>query len=777
MTHWHQHGRWHAQWIRGTQAHPPVVSLFHLAITIDEAARIPLCVSGDERFEFYLNGTCIARGPERGDGSMWHYHTVTLDIPAGTHHLAALVWSLGADAAYAQMSEGHGFIVAADAPWQQLLDTGNAPWQWAALDSYTFIPPKQAWGTGHNVVFDARKHPWGWTHGAAVDWQPCTNVYHGEDTLVDYELGSHRHLQPAPLPAMRHTYRPLGSVRHIDATAANISHVVAVDPGLHQQHIAGDWQALCWGNAPLTIPAHTILRVIIDCDDYVCAYPQLTLSHGRDSVIRWHWEEALSSNPADFVRHKGNRNDINGKFFNGIGDTFIADGSTHAMHQTLWWQAGRYVELCIQTADSPLTIERIGMYETGYPFTFADNFDCDDQRLTTVMPMMQRALQMCAHETYMDCPYYEQLMYVGDTRLEALATYVLTHDERLPAKAIKLFHQSRLPNNLTQSRYPSRIQQLIPPFSLWWVGMVHDLAMWRNQPAFVTSLMPGVRNVLDAFLSEKRPDGLINPPAGWNFVDWVVGWEGGMPAGADRLPCATINWHVVYTLELVAQLERSHGQAALAAYWHDQAIALRDALDAHLWDAEQGYYREVTGLTGVSEHAQCLAILSGVAQPTHIEAMAHTLRTNPHLDRTTIYFSHYLFETYRAIGAIDLLFERMQLWFDLPEQGFKTTVEQPEPSRSDCHAWGAHPLYHYHATLVGVRPAAPGFAHVQITPQLGPLQRASCSTPHPNGTIEAAFWRDHGVMRGRVQLPPGVSGEIVLSTGIVKIAAGGVASL
>ena len=32
---------------------------------------------------------------------------------------------------------------------------------------------------------------------------------------------------------------------------------------------------------------------------------------------------------------------------------------------------------------------------------------------------------MCAHETYMDCPYYEQLQYGGDTRLEILATYSL----------------------------------------------------------------------------------------------------------------------------------------------------------------------------------------------------------------------------------------------------------------------------------------------------------------------------------------------------------------
>ena len=53
-------------------------------------------------------------------------------------------------------------------------------------------------------------------------------------------------------------------------------------------------------------------------------------------------------------------------------------------------------------------------------------------------PLHQRILdtgwhtaRLCAHETYMDCPYYEQLQYDGDTRLELLTTYAMTRDDRL----------------------------------------------------------------------------------------------------------------------------------------------------------------------------------------------------------------------------------------------------------------------------------------------------------------------------------------------------------
>ena len=84
-----------------------------------------------------------------------------------------------------------------------------------------------------------------------------------------------------------------------------------------------------------------------------------------------------------------------------------------------------------------------------------------------------------------------------------------------------------------------------------------------------------------------------------------------------------------------------------------------------------------------------------------------------------------MFETYAQLGRIDALFERLSLWFELPAQGFTTTPEMPEPTRSDCHAWGAHPLYHMFASLLGIRPAAPGFRSVTIT-GAGSAAKNSC---------------------------------------------------
>ncbi|KPV49365.1 hypothetical protein SE17_33080, partial [Kouleothrix aurantiaca] len=135
-------------------------------------------------------------------------------------------------------------------------------------------------------------------------------------------------------------------------------------------------------------------------------------------------------------------------------------------------------------------------------------------------------------------------------------------------------------------------------------------------------------------------------------------------------------------------------------------------------------------------------------------------------------FTHYLFETYRLLGAADALFERLQLWFDLPAQGFTTTPEQPEPSRSDCHGWGAHPYFHCFATLLGIRPTAPGFAQVEITPLPGPLGTVEGALVHPRGTITVQLRHENGALRGSIALPDGVSGTLRIGGESRPLAAG-----
>jgi hypothetical protein len=114
----------------------------------------------------------------------------------------------------------------------------------------------------------------------------------------------------------------------------------------------------------------------------------------------------------------------------------------------------------------------------------------------------------------------------------------------------------------------------------------------------------------------------------------------------------------------------------------------------------------------------------------------------------------------------------MSFWKDLVKQGLKTPVEMPGDTRSDCHAWGSHPLFHLHASVAGVRPASPGFRTVRIAPQPGKLPRILSRTPHPDGFIGLDLKFEGGGCHGTVELPSGITGVFVWGAKEQKLAGG-----
>ncbi|HOF87287.1 MAG TPA: alpha-L-rhamnosidase C-terminal domain-containing protein [Armatimonadota bacterium] len=759
-AYWARRGDWRAQWVDDPRRPlgAPSVALYRLRFALPAAAVARIHVTADNRYRLFLDGGQVGRGPERGDPRHWRFESYDLELTAGEHVLVAQSWWLGHGAPYAQTFVRPGFLLAADEPWHDALATGVAPWETLLMDGIEFLPPGVAWGAGLKARVVGDRFPWDWhlgeTEGA---WAPAVPLVQGMAEAVKNEIPPFWTLTPATLPPMLEAPARAGVARHVDDGAPE--RIAAAN------NLAGEqeaWRALLAGAAPVTIPPHTTRRVIIDLEDYYCAYPQLTVSGGRGATIGLQWAEALYEVPE--TEQKGHRDEIEGKLFTGVGDEFLPDGGARRRFTTLWWEAGRYLELRVTTADAPLTIDALTLVETRYPLEDEGRFQASDPRLEAVIPIGVRALQMCSHETYMDCPYYEQLMYIGDTRLEALTTYALTNDDRLPRKALACFDHSRRLSGLTQSRYPCHTVQIIPPFSLWFVCMVHDYWLWRGDPDFTRERLPGVRAVLEAFRTWLRADGLLdapNGPAGWNFADWVPEWPVGIPPDAECFPSGLLNMQYALTLGLAAALEDDFGEPLLAERNRETARRVMDATLEHCWHAGRGLLADNLAKDRFSEHTQCLALLSGLLPAERRAAVADGLLDAPDLSRTTIYFSHYLFETYTLLGRADRLLERLALWFDLAPRGFKTTFESPEPCRSDCHAWGAHPIFHYHASLLGIRPAAPGFQRVRVAPQLGGLAWARGAMPHPAGAISADVRAAGDGVRATLTLPDGISGEFV----------------
>ncbi|WP_310502719.1 hypothetical protein [Paenibacillus qinlingensis] len=765
---WEQATGWPSRWVTCAEAvKPPHVTVYRCKFTLSEARRLRVHVSGDERYELYLNQIRIGRGSERGDRTNWFYETYEVELPAGEHQWIARCWAIGKHKPWAQVSVQPGFLLSPDdetlAP---LMGTGVAQWEAKPMPGYRFIPTHSGIGTGAKLVIDGAAFDWDALAGGGDGWHPVQvteKVYHRTD---NYHFTSvQRLMSPATLPAMQEVRFTPQAVRFVEQAGILDSESQPIDASRDLLDEHDSWHDLISGK-PMSIPAFTQRRVIIDLGNYYCFYPELVVSGGKGSIIRLHWEESLY----DEVQggRKTNRNEIEGKWFKGIGETFRPDGGVHRKFDTLWWHAGRYAELVVETDSEPLNLDAFRLLETRYPLEMEGSIHSSDERVNQIVTPAFRTLQMCAHETYMDCPYWEQLMYVGDTRIQSLVTYVSTLDDRLPRKALDMFRASR--NNhlgLVNCAYPDQGGKHISSFSLWWVAMVYDYALWRGDKEWVRVMMSSVRDELDRLLLHRSPNGAIKLPISWNFMDWQTApsdaWSQGVPPhAADRLNAA-YNLQMIHTLELVAKLEAYLGEVEMASRAQRLAQELASVVEQLFWNEERELFADDTGHQYYSEHPQVLSLLCESISPQISQrAVPEMLKTDVDLMRTSIYFDHYTFEALASTHQIDALLGRLEPWFGMEANGLKTTPEIfLDTTRSDCHAWGAHPIYHLYTNLLGIRPASMEFASVVIRPQPGSLTSLCGEIPHQNGFIGAKVVRSDHDWLIEVALPDGLPGTLV----------------
>ena len=396
---------------------------------------------------------------------------------------------------------------------------------------------------------------------------------------------------------------------------------------------------------------------------YVCAWGQYHFS-GRGTVkIRWAETPYLDTefDPSGLHGRKGKRN---GSCFIGNFDVFEVNGELD--WHDFWWKAGHYVE--IRTEGEVQYQARF--FRTGYPYP-------DFQPKSNLERMAFETLQACSFETYMDCPYFEQLLYAGDSRLEALCTYKLFDDHRLPAKCLRMLSLSQRADGALNAQYPSCSDQKIPSFMLIWLLMLSDYRRRHGDDALVMELRPRAEKLLGYLRTQENQDGLLAVP-GWNFIDWCMEWERGVPPGGE--PDSVLNLFYVIALQRMAEMELLPGL-------EKKAKTLGKTIRQVFFDEEKQLYALDSRRQYFSEHPQALALLA-----FSDTSVIPGLRRGG-LTQCSIYFSYYYLAACRQFGLDDLLEKRLDRWRVLADEGLTTFPEEFDNPRSDCHAWSSHILY------------------------------------------------------------------------------------
>ncbi|KKY30730.1 putative bacterial alpha-l-rhamnosidase domain protein [Diaporthe ampelina] len=382
-------------------------------------------------------------------------------------------------------------------------------------------------------------------------------------------------------------------------------------------------------------------------------------------------------------RAKGNRTDFEKGVLYGMTDTYtLQKGSNY--YSPFWFRTFRYIRLTITTpvSNAPVSINSFTYRSAHYPLQVRTEIQTSDALTRKLWDISVNTLRNCMHETYEDCPFYEQNQFAMDTRSMILFTYLLSRDDRLARKAMQEFYATRREDGLieTHSPCPGRSTN-IPTFSLFWVLMVWDHMVHFGDEVLVRNYLGTVDGVLNFFHERINPDtGLVGQfdQDTWAFVDWVDGWATpskgfwglAVPPAYHKTGSATYHSLVyAYVLSKAGELCRFIGRHDTSREYVGRRNKLIQAVKAHCFDEETGFFLDGPG--------------------THGEIK----REEHGLVKASFALGFYVF---RAVSLAEVYEEcwstLIQPWEKMVADNLTTWAESESMTRSDCHGWSATPL-------------------------------------------------------------------------------------
>lgn len=714
-------------------------------------------VSADPRYILLLDGEVVGRGPDNGDVKHWFSRRMTLVPGTGRHLLAAVVWKLDVayengrtvdcaanDRPFCHLTWRTGFALKAEGVYDERLTTGTAPWRMATLGRTRPI------GRGAG----------GWAFGAGPQFEvDGISVLDERPDEADFIPAFVQVKNGASSPARvaKGGVTPRG--RRIFRSLLPEQLSCMIRPGETPK--------------PFDVPAHAAVTNVFDLGDYYCAYPRLRVSGGRGTRITWGWTEALRS-PELLARNidygKTNRSMRAGVAFDdryALVDVFRPDGHADARFTVPWWRCGRWCRLVVETGDEPVTVGDIAIEETRYPAEEEGCFEAEgDESLAAIRQMSVRGLQNCMHEIMFDCPFWEQQMYGGDIRVSFLGVTAMTRDDRLIRQCLGILDNARGADGYIPMNWPSANDQHSTTWLLSWIIAVGDYAMWHGDRAWLKDRLAGLEHSLHGVARYENARGLLENAWGYNYLDWVADWKDDdcAPPGASYGKGESAALNLLYLMAVrkaIVALEAC-GETTRAAYWRERSEKLSKAIADVFADPSRGILADTPQKTSCSEHVQALGVLTDCVTGEAASRALAAIEDGKGLSPCSSFFLSYVFEACAKLDRGDVLLKKLDTWRDYAKQDLKCPLESVFFPRSDCHGFGAHPLFHFHSVLAGVTPAAPFFAKVRVAPSPGGLKAIRAKTPHPKGFVESDLrFNGAGGVEGRVILPAGVDGEFV----------------
>lgn len=717
-----------------------------------------LNISADTRYKLYINGILASIGPCKGDRQVWYFDTVDITsyLKKGKNVIAVSVLRYPADPTQGNHSLFRtftpGLYVKGWINKKQDI-TADETWKCRKNNNIHFQHEEEGFSPlmlHENAIGDISLSEWKTEDYDDSQWENARSY-------VIFEMPpavSPGNLFPRPVPFM---YRKKRTFKHIMAVKKSV-------------FTAEKWDSFLHTNEELIIPANTEELVEIDAGEEMTGYIYSAFQGGKDSQIQLLYSEAYQQDgfegPAQ-VPKKGDREDMLNGHLEGYMDKYHVAGYGTENHlecfETYWFRTFRFLQLHIQTGLEPLVLKRLDYEETGYPLEVKTSVEVSDKSMKDIWEISERTLRRCMQETYTDCPYYEQLQYIMDSRTQILYTYAVSADDRLARQCMDDMRRSQRADGLLNCCYPNCNPNVIPGFSIYYILMVYDHMMYFGDKNLVRSHIPYIENVLNYFsrnLTEQGYVGQVGTVIGnrfWSFIDWAEEWNpsSGMPPAGLKGAITMESFLYVYGLQHAAKLMDYIGRKDEADAYVNQAESVKEAIRKYCIGSN-GMIQDGPGVDEYSQHCQVFAVLTDTVVAE--QGRTNLLKTveEQGYAQCTVAMRFYLFRALEKAGLYEYSERYWDTWKNMLKLHCTTSIEADTYARSECHGWGALALYELPSVILGVRPAEPGYKSIYINPVPGYMTYAKGTVITPVGIVEVNWKKVQSKLEMEYKVPEGV---------------------
>lgn len=737
--------------------------LFRRIFLLDEEPeKAKLYISADSRYKLYVNGQLVEVGPCKGDREIWYYDTLDLMpyLRTGKNIIAVEVLSYPVEhgkGSFSIFRTGHPGLFAygkVESRHEEIDLSADSRWKVYIDDGFSIVPESDLFAPLQ--ILEKRQAKPELTHWIKEEYDDAK----WENAIFDITLSaefSPGNLNKRPIPFL---YRQ--EKRFVDSRL--ISGEISQD----------EFNRLLLEKQSITISQGKKLIVEINAGEEETGYLHLLFAGGKSGVVHILTSEGYVQEgfQGDLKNpFKKDRLDIESGYLHGFTDTYYLAGngnaSTPEEYSPFWFRTFRFIRLEIEAVEEAVTLLDFYYTETGYPLEVRTKAIANDPDFEAIWDISERSLRRCMHETYEDCPFYEQLQYIMDSRTQILYTYAVSGDDRLARKCMDDFRHSQRYDGLMNSSHPNYESNVIPGFSIYYILMVQDHMMYFGDKELLREHLPHIDRILRFFHCHLSENGYVDKIGGlngkdrfWSFIDWTPQWDQtyGVPPVVLKGPVTMESLLYIYGLQAAEKIASYLNFSDLASDYRKEYEKVQKALRGHMM-GQRGMLTDGPGIEEYSQHVQVFAILTRtISVEQGREALLRTIENKADYPQCSVAMSFYLFRALEITKLYEYTREYWDIWRRMLEKHSTTCIEDETQERSDCHAWGALILYELPSVILGVRPQEAGCSSLAIQPVPGYLSEAEGTVITPVGKVYV-HWRKeaNGNLEMEYKVPEGIN--------------------